>query len=303
MDKNVKPYTYRLQDLPIAFALGLLWLITRLPYTWQMALGRGLGRLVYRLAKRRRHIAKINIDLCFPEKSDLQRDLLVKQQFESLGMGLIEIALAWWASDAKLAQLGKIEGLHHLEAALQQGHGVILLSAHLNSMELGLRYLTQQQKIHITYRPHEQPLIEHHMQKSRNFHAEKAIPREGIRDMIRSLKANKPLWFAADQNFGHKGSVFANFFNILAATNTSASRLAKLCHCPVIPFLVQRLPNQQGYQVRLLPPLADFPSGDAVKDATTMNQMIEQAVTQTPEQYLWVHRRFKDRPNGEERFY
>ena len=303
MQKKTTAYHYHAKDIPVAFALGLLWLITRLPYRWQLSIGCGVGLSVYHLAKRRRKIASINIDLCFPEKTAEQRALLVKQHFSSLGMGLIEIALAWWASDKKLARLGKIEGLSYLEQALAQGKGVILLSAHLNSMELGLRYLTQQQKIHITYRPHEHPLIEHHMQKSRNFHAEKAIPREGIRDMIRSLKSNKPLWFAADQNFGHKGSVFANFFNILAATNTSASRLSKLCGSPVIPFLVQRLPDGKGYQVRLLPPLANFPSGDRVADATTMNNMIETAVTQTPEQYLWVHRRFKDRPQGEARFY
>jgi KDO2-lipid IV(A) lauroyltransferase len=291
---------YGLRQWPTAIALGLLWTITRLPYRGQRAVGRVLGDMAYHLARRRRVIAQTNIALCFPEKTAAEQADLLKKHFQSLGMGLIEIALAWWGSDQKLAGLGKIEGLAHLHTALAQGHGVILLSAHLNAMELGLRCLTQQVKIHISYRPHENPLIEHHMQRSRNFHAEQAIARDNVRQMVRSLKHNKPLWFAADQNFGHKGHVFAPFFNILAATNTAASRLAKIAGCPVLPFIVQR--HEAGYRVRLLPPLADF-SGDLQADASAMNRMIETAVAETPEQYLWVHRRFKDRPNGEARLY
>ena len=281
----------------------LLWLITRLPHRWQMALGRWIGRTAMRFAKRRRQIASINLSLCFPELSEQESVDLLQRHFEALGMGLLEMLNAWWTSDQRLQPLGEVVGLENLQAGLEQGNGVILLSAHLTSLEIGARFLTQHTVIHATYRPHENPLVEFFMKRSRESHAEKAIPRDAIRDMLRSLKANKPVWFAMDQNFGHKHSVFANFFGIPAATNTSTARLAQISKAAVIPFFTQRLEQGQGYRVILLPALQDFPSDDSQQDAERINQLIEQQVRQAPEQYLWVHRRFKDRPDGEERFY
>ncbi|MCV6636694.1 LpxL/LpxP family Kdo(2)-lipid IV(A) lauroyl/palmitoleoyl acyltransferase [Candidatus Albibeggiatoa sp. nov. NOAA] len=285
------------------FGLGVLWLLTRLPYAWQLAAGRQLGRIAYRLAKRRRKIAKINLDLCFPELTESERQQLLIRHFESLGMGLLEMVTAWWVADKHLAHLGQVEGYEYLEQALARGKGVILLSAHFTSLEIGTRFLTLKTKVHATYRPHENPVVELFMKKSRELHAEKAISRDAIRDMIRSLKQNKPVWFAMDQNFGHKNSVFARFFNIPAATNTATARLAKLTGAAVVPFFVRRLPNGQGYQVILQPALENFPTGDNVADAETVNNLIEQQTRQAPEQYLWAHRRFKDRPDGEQRFY
>ncbi|OAD22307.1 lipid A biosynthesis lauroyl (or palmitoleoyl) acyltransferase, partial [Candidatus Thiomargarita nelsonii] len=153
------------------------------------------------------------------------------------------------------------------------------------------------------YRPHENPLIEYFMKKSRDSRAEKAIPRDAVREMLRSLKKNKALWFASDQNFRHKHSVFAEFFGRLAATNTAASRLTQISGAAVVPFFTQRLENNQGYKVILQPALEDFPSGDNRQDALRLNQLIEAQVRKAPEQYLWVHRRFKDRPEGEENVY
>ncbi|WP_353572960.1 LpxL/LpxP family Kdo(2)-lipid IV(A) lauroyl/palmitoleoyl acyltransferase, partial [Candidatus Albibeggiatoa sp. nov. BB20] len=265
--------------------------------------GRQLGHIAYRLAKRRRKIAAINLDLCFPELTDSERQQLLIQHFESLGIGLLEMVIAWWVADKKLVHLGQLDGLEHLDAALARGKGVILLSAHFTPLEMGSRFLTQKAKIHGTYRPHENPVIEFFMKRSRETHAEKAISRDAIRDMIRSLKQNKPVWFAVDQNFGHKNSVFARFFNIPAATNTATARLAKMTGAAVIPFFVRRLPNAQGYQVILQPALENFPTGNNVVDAEIVNNLIERQIRQAPEQYLWAHRRFKDRPDGEQRFY
>lgn len=283
------------------FSLALLWLLTRLPYAWQLTVGRSLGRIAYYIAKRRRKIAAINLTLCFPELSEIEHKKLLLQHFESLGIGLLEMAIAWWATDKHLAHLGHVEGYEHLQAALAKGKGVILLSAHFTSLDMGSRFLTMLTKIHGVYRQHENPVIELFMKKSREQHAEKAIPRHAIRDMIRSLKQNKPLWFATDQNFGHKNSVFARFFNVPAATNTATARLAKLTGAAVVPFFVKR--DAQGYQVILQPALNNFPTGDEVADAETINHLIEQQIIQAPEQYLWAHRRFKDRPAGEARFY
>ena len=121
--------------------------------------------------------------------------------------------------------------------------------------------------------------------------------------MLRSLKQNKPVWLATDQNFGHKNSVFVDFFGIPAATNIAISRLAKMSNATIIPFFTQRLKDNQGYKVILQPALENFPSGDDVQDALLINKLIETQIKQAPEQYLWVHRRFKDRPNGEKSFY
>lgn len=283
--------------------IGILWSLTRLPYRWQLIIGQQLGRLTYILAKRRRHIAGVNLKLCFPELDDTQRHNLLCQHFESLGMGLLEMLCAWWLPDATLKPLGHLEGLEHLYAALERGKGVILLSAHFTSLELGSRYLLMHTVIHATYRPHENPLIEHFVKKSRESYAEKAIPRDAVREMLRSLKQNKPLWIATDQNFGHKYSVFTHFFGIPAATNTAVLRLAQISGASVVPFFTQRLNNHQGYKVILQPALEYFPSGDNVQDTLRMNQLIEAQIRQAPEQYLWVHRRFKDRLEGEKNFY
>jgi KDO2-lipid IV(A) lauroyltransferase len=283
--------------------ISLLWGITRLPFGWQMKIGRQIGRLGYRLAHRRRRIAEINLTLCFPELDEPQRRQLLKKHFESLGMGLLEMLSAWWLPDARLKSLGHLQGLEHLQATLAQGKGAILLSAHFTSLEMGARFLTMHTAIHATYRPNENPLIEHLAKKSRESRAEKAIPRDAVRDMLRSLKNNKPLWIATDQHFGHKNSVFVDFFGILAATNTAVSRLAQISGARVIPFFTQRLPHDQGYRVILQPPLADFPSGNLEQDMTRINQLIEEQVRKAPEQYLWVHQRFKDRPQPAEKIY
>jgi len=281
--------------------MGMLWNITRLPLRWQLEMGKFLGITGYYLAARRRHIAEVNIRLCFPELSATQQQTLVKQHFSSLGMGLLEMLNAWWSSDERLEKFGQIEGLEHLQQALSRGHGVILLSAHFASLEIATRFLIMQLPVHATYRPHENPVVEYWMQKNRAAHAEKAIPRESVREMVRSLQNNKPLWFAPDQNFGHKSSVFAPFFGIPAATTTATARLARLSGAAVVPFFVKRVAT--GYQVILQPMLNQFPGEDEVENATKINQLIEQQVRQAPEQYLWVHRRFKDRPDGATSFY
>jgi len=282
---------------------GFLWLLTRLPLPWQLCLGEGIGSLVYRIAKRRTHIARVNIQHCFPNYTAKEQELLVKQHFMSLGMGLFEMLNAWWTTEQRVEKYGYIEGLEHLQTALEKGNGVILLCGHFSSLELSTRYLTPHVPIHVTYRQHENPVIEYFMGKNRHARTEKAVPRDAVRTMIRSLRANKVLWFAPDQNFGHKNSVFADFFSIPAATNTATARLAKVTGAAVVPLFPQRLPNKKGYRVVISPALTDFPSGDDQHDAQRINHLIEEHARCAPEQYLWAHRRFKDRPEGESDFY
>ncbi len=282
--------------------VALLWLIVQLPYGWQMNLGRGIGRLFLRLSRKRRYpIAAKNISLCFPELSPEQQSELLEKHFENLGVTLIETGFAWWGSAARIQALGTVEGLEHLQAAQSRGKGVILFSAHYTTLEIGLRFSVMQALIHFAYRAHENPLLDYLIISNRNLHSGGGIRRDNIRQMIKALRQNKAVWFAPDQNSGE--GIFAPFFGVMAATNNATVRLAKMTGAAIVPYSSCRLPNNQGYKVEFLPALEDFPSGDMFEDVSRLNQIIETTIRQAPEQYLWVHRRFKDRPEGEARFY
>jgi KDO2-lipid IV(A) lauroyltransferase len=253
---------------PAWLGFGLLWLLTQFPYRWQLAIGKRLGILSMYLSKNRRHIVDVNLRLCFPELTQAQRRLLCRRHFASLGISLLEVALGWWATDERLKPLANIQGLEHMEKALKAGKGVILLSAHLTSLELGGRLLAIHTPFHVMYRRHQNPLVEYLQRRNRETHFEKAIPREDVRDMLRSLRGGKAVWYAPDQNYGHKNSVFVPFFGIPAATNTGTARLARVSDALVLPFFPVRRADGTGYDLILLPPIEDFPSGDALQDTT-----------------------------------
>lgn len=282
---------------PQWFGIGLLWLLTRLPWRWQLILGAGLGRTVGALAKRRRHIVDVNLTLCFPDWEPARRQALRRAHFAAAGMGIMETALAWWGDERRLRPLIRIEGLEHIHHALARKQGAILFTGHFTAVELGSRFLGKEIPGVTTYRANENPLLEYLLRCFRQRYAVRQIPRENIRKMLRALGANYLLWFAPDQNFGHKSSVFASFFGIPAATGTATSRLARISNAPVIPFFVQR--RADGYILRIHPPLENFPGDSEQADTERLNFLLEQAIRQAPEQYLWSHRRFKDRPPGE----
>lgn len=288
---------------PAWIGLGVLWCLAQLPFPVQSGIGHGLGLLLYYLSPRRRHIASVNLRLCFPELDEKAHKLLLKKNFKSLGLSFMEVVSGWWLPDRRLQKLVTVEGIEHLQSALKEGNGVILLSAHFTCLEMGGRLLSLYAPFHVMYRSNENPVIEYFMRKNREHHFDKAIPRDNAREMLKSLKQGKAVWYASDQNFGHKHSVFADFFGIAAATNTATSRLARLSGARVIPFFPSRKDNDHGYLLRLFPPLEHFPSKDVQEDASRINHLIEEQVRRTPEQYLWVHRRFKDRPDNQPPFY
>lgn len=299
---------------PTWLGLGIARLIVHLPYRWVLAAGSGLGTLIMFLSARRRHIANVNLGLCFPELGAEEHDRLLRRHFRSLGIGLLETGMAWWLPDERLTRLMKgVEGLSYLEDALEKGGGVILLSAHFTTTELGVRLLDLVAPVHPLYRIHENPVVNEILHRSFAARFERAIPRDDVRAMVGSLRRGKAVWYAPDQNYGHKGSAFAPFFGIPAATNTATSRFVRMTGAVVIPYFVQRLDRESGpaetgagkagYRLRFLPPLEDFPGGDDLMDARRINRVIEAGVREAPEQYLWVHRRFKDRPQGQRDVY
>ena len=288
---------------PTWLGLGVLRVLALMPFAWQVRIGAAMGRLALRFSPHRRHVTQVNLELCFPELDSAQRHALLIKHFESLGIGMLETALSWWSAPGRLRPLTQIDGLENLHAALARGKGVILLSAHFTTLEIGGRLLAQHVPFHVMYREHKNALFEAVMKHARERHYEKAIERSDIRGMLRSLKNNRAVWYAPDQNYRGEHTVFVPFFGVPASTITATSRLARMSGAAVVPFFQHRLPGAQGYALTLLPALADFPSDDVETDTLRINQIIEAQVLKVPAQYLWAHRRFKTRPPGAREVY
>ena len=284
---------------PTWLGIGLLRLIVMLPHGARLAVGRGLGRLVRGLLGSRRRIVRRNLELCFPELDDPEREALESRHFESLGMGVIEVGIATWAPQQEIDAMSSIEGLEHLQAALAGGKGVMMWSGHFAITEISGRILgPHMPPMAAMYRPSKNPLNDQLMRRARGISTAALITKSEVRGLLRALKANQPVWYAADQAYNRKGTVLVPFFGEPATTNTSVSQIAKVSGAPVVPFFPQRLNNGSHYRLRFLPPLEEFPSGDAEADAARLNQLLEDAIRDVPEQYYWVHRRFKGRPEG-----
>lgn len=279
-----------------------MYCLGRLPYRWQMSLGRQLGRLMGRIGKSRKHIARVNLSLCLPELGAAEREQLLNRHLEAVGMAMMEMALSWWMPTPRLRSLAHIEGMEHLHAALQQGRGAILLIGHFTTMPVIARALAHTIPLHVTYRRDKNPLYQAMYERVYRRRGE-LIAHTDLRAMFRALKKNETLWYAPDQNYAGKHSAFVPFFGVPASTITATSRIAKTSGAPVIPVFAQRLPDDAGYRITLQAPLEDFPGENDVSDAARILRIIEGHVRQIPEQYLWVHRRFKTRPPGEKTVY
>ena len=278
---------------PTWVGIGVLRLLSLLPFSRQLTLGAALGAVLRRLPVRFVRIARRNIDLCLPELEAAQRRRLLDRHFVSLGIALLEIAAAWWWSTARLQTISRVEGLEHLRAALARGQGAILLTAHFTPLEIGGRILAAATPVNIIYRPTKNEALAYVLGRCRSRNGGHAIPRDDIRAMIAALKKNECVWYAPDQSYRKKGAQMVPFFGIPAATNTATSRIARMTGCAVLPFFVERLPGAAGYRAVIQPPLEDFPSECPRTDAERFHRFIEAQVRAVPDQYLWIHRRFK----------
>jgi len=304
MDRPVfRAYFLHPRFWPLWLGLGLLWLIAQLPYTVLLRLGRCLGGVMYRLASSRRKIAARNLELCFPQMSAAEREALLKENFASTGITFFEMAIAWWWPAERLRRLGTIEGLEHLRQAEADGQGVILMALHFTTLEMGGGLLGMAQNIYGMYRPHKNPLFDYVQRRGREQRLLGVIGRDDVRGMLKLLRGGGVVWYAPDQDYGAQRSVFVPLFGVPAATVTATSKFARMGRAQVIPFTQQRLPDGQGYRLVIHPPLADFPTDSEEADCLRVNQWIEQAISACPEQYLWAHRRFKTRPEGEPKLY
>lgn len=290
---------YAPRHWPTWIGIGLLRLCSFLPYTWLMKLGRGLGWLVRRLAGKRERIARINLQACFPEKSEQEIEHLISENFAAMGQGLMEVGISWWwPVERTRKHLLKVEGSEHLNHTDQ---GNILLLAHFSSIELMGRMLTFYTTYHPLYRRNENPVLQALFERYREKNTLGMIPRDDTRSMLRALRKGHNVWFAPDQNFNKKGTVFADFMGVPAASTTATSRFAQMGKAKVVPVILFRVPG--GYHLKAEPALENFPSDDIAADTQRINDLFTRWATQAPEQYNWIHRRFKTRPEGEAAFY
>lgn len=286
------------------FALIVLWSVVQLPYPLLHRLGSFMGKASRRFLKRRERIAARNIELCFPHLDAAARETLIEQNFMSLGMGLIETGMAWFWSDARVRKWFDVEGYANLTNALDEQRGVMVVGVHFMSLELGGRAMGLCRPMMATYRPHNDPLMEWVQTKGRLRSNKAMIDRRNLRGLVQALKNKEAVWFAPDQDYGPKGSVFAPFFSVdKAATTNGTNVLSRLSGAAMLTVTMVRKANRQGYTLHISESMTDYPCGDEVLAASYMNKVIEREILRAPEQYLWVHRRFKTRPRGEASLY
>ena len=283
---------------PSWIGVGLFWLIGQLPWSVLQAIGRGVGRLAWRLAKKRRHIAETNIRLCFPELSSQEQEDLAHRCVISTGEAILEMAGSYNNPRIDLNKNLTVTGMEHIHGCQAKGQGVLLLGMHFNTLDTCSRMLGSLLDMHAVYRPNDNPVIDRLIDKGRRNYIRSTVDRADLRQMLRLLRNGEVLWYAPDQDYGIAHAVFVPFFGIPAATITATSRIAKMGKAAVIPCAHYRLPGGR-YQIEFGPPLENFPSGNEQADTARINQTIEHYVRKHPEQYLWVHKRFKHQPDNQ----
>ncbi|WP_304166722.1 kdo(2)-lipid IV(A) palmitoleoyltransferase [Lonsdalea britannica] len=287
------------------FGLALLYLLVQLPYPLLMFTGRSMGNAARFFLKRRVSIARRNLELCFPSMLPQQREAIVKENFASLGMALMETGMAWFWSDRRVRAWCEVIGLENLQQAGREQRGVMVIGVHFMSLELGGRAMGLCRPMMAMYRPHNNKVMELVQTWGRSRSNKAMIDRKDLRGMVQALKRGEAVWFAPDQDYGPRGSVFAPFFAVPKAATTSGTfTISKLANQPaMVTTILIRKPKCKGYQLVIQPELKDYPQNDETQAASYMNRVIEHEIMRAPEQYLWLHRRFKTRPVGEASLY
>ncbi len=287
----------------IRLGIFVFWLLHFLPLPLLAPVGRGMGMLLYWLGRERRQVARINLRLCFPEMPDVQREKQVQAHFRAFGQSLLDRGILWWSSERRLRRLVKIEGLAHWQAV--QGKPVIWLAPHFVGLDMGGVRLTADHPLVSMYSRQKSQAVDELLLHARTrFNPCVMVSRqEGLKPVIKAMKQGLPFYYLPDMDFGARDAEFVPFFGFPAATVTALPRLAKLTGAAVVPVVTRQLPGGRGYVARFYPAWDNYPSGDSYADTLRMNQFIEERVREMPEQYFWLHKRFKTRPPGEEKIY
>jgi KDO2-lipid IV(A) lauroyltransferase len=282
---------------PTWVLLGVMRLSAGLPAAWQLGIGSGLGWLFRVLQGREVRIARKNLEICLPELSAAERERLLKRHFRSVGLSVVEMGIGWFMPIDKLRRRVRILGLEHLEAALAKGNGALLLTAHFTPIEIGVGVLEDTPyTVSSLYRPQRNAMMDYLILRGRARFAARQIPRDNVRMLIRRLKQNEAVLYMPDQTYLGNQSALIPFFGEPAMTNIATSKIARISGAPVLTYWFRRNPDDRSYTVEIGAPLEDFPGDDPVADTKRIVALLEQQIRKTPEQYLWVYKKFKRRP-------
>lgn len=281
--------------------VGFLWLLHWLPLPVLRALGWGLGRLLYALGRERRKVALINLRLCFPEKTEREREDLARRHFVSFAQAVLDRTLGWWASQERLERIIRIHGVEHLSDP--EGRPVILLSPHFVGLDAQASRISMFVPGCSVYSNQKNPVLNKLLYDGRVRFREAVLlsRQDGMRKIVKAMKEGYRFYYLPDMDFGPKESIFVPFFGVQAATIPALSRLVRLTGARVVPCIARQVAD--GYEVEVMPAWENFPGESVEADTEFMNRFIESQVLRMPEQYFWLHKRFKTRPPGEQRFY
>ncbi|RVT44135.1 LpxL/LpxP family Kdo(2)-lipid IV(A) lauroyl/palmitoleoyl acyltransferase [Rheinheimera sediminis] len=286
---------------PLWLGLGLMWILLWLPYPVLMKLGDALGVLLMKTLKSRVKVTRRNLELCFPDMPVAEREALVRQNFKETGKAAFETFMAWWWPEWRVRSLCHFSGYEHIKAVLDQGKGVLLLSGHFLSLEMIGRAFGNTHPSVGFYRPNDNEVMEYFQYHGRVQSNKYLIGKRDVRELINALNSKEVCFYLPDQDYGRTKAEFVPFFAVKeTATTTGTLLFANSANCAAVPIHCYRLPDNKGYQVEALPAFDNFPSGDNKADVTRVNQWLEQGILAHPEQYMWLHRRFKTRPNPDD---
>ena len=289
--------------MPARFGVLIFWLIHFLPFRVIVAIGNGVGFLSYFLATKRRKIGAVNLKLCFPGMSDEARKQLLRDHFKMFARGLFERSILWWSSAERISSLIRVEGIEHFEAIKDKPS--ILLTPHFVGMDAGGQWVAQHADTVCMYANQRSLYLTDLLLKKRaRFRNQRLYSRQqGLRPILKGMRAGMPFVYPPDQDQGIKDGAFIPFFGVPAATMTSVPRIAQMAGAKVVPGITRVLPGGAGYVLTFYPAWDNYPSGDDIADTRRMNEFLEQRILEMPEQYFWLHKRFKTRPEGEKSFY
>jgi len=285
------------------FGLAVIWLLHFLPLGLLAQIGRAFGMALYLLARERRHVAQTNLGLCFPDWDAAERSHIARRHFQAFGRSVLEHGILWWSSKARVQRMVRIEGVGHWQAVADRP--VIWLAPHFVGLDMGGIRLGSEYRVASMYSRQKDRAFDTvlYSGRTRFVMPELFSRQEGMRPVIRAMREGMPFYYLPDMDFGERDSVFVPFFGVPAATITGLSRIARLARAVVVPVVTRQLPGSAGYELRFYPAWKDFPGNDVEADTRRMNAFIEERVLEMPEQYFWLHKRFKTRPPGEDKLY
>lgn len=280
---------------------GFMWLVHFLPFRAVAAVGNAIGALMFWLIPERRRVTRINLQKCFPDMGAAQREKLARAHFRAFCRSFIERGILWWAPRERINRFVTLEGHEHLRELA--GQRVVVMAPHFVGLEAAPSRLAQLHDMATLYSKQKDPLFDRLLLQGRGRFGGRLYSRQaGIRKVLREVQSGTVFYYLPDLDYGPKASVFVPFFGVSTATTVGLSYIARSTAAHVVPCVTRMLP-EGGYVARLYPAWKDYPSGDDAADARRLLAFIEERVLEMPEQYFWMHKRFKTRPEGEPKFY